>query len=67
LIETAATALPSDSSGEASCERASSDAHLDETVAWIATLLWPATKVAAADSSATAVWDTRRLAWRRVP
>lgn len=44
-----------------------SDTDLAETVALIATLLLPATQVAAADSSATAVWDTRRLAWRRVP
>ena len=44
-----------------------SDTDLDETVALIATLLWPATQVAAAESSATAVWDTRRMAWRRAP
>jgi hypothetical protein len=40
---------------------------LGETVALIATLLWPATQVAVAGTAATAVWDTRRLAWRKAP
>ncbi|MEO8922636.1 MAG: nucleotidyl transferase AbiEii/AbiGii toxin family protein [Caldimonas sp.] len=44
-----------------------SDTDLGETVALIATLLWPATQVAAADTSATAIWDTGRLEWRQAP
>jgi hypothetical protein len=40
------------------------DSNLDETVALIASLLWPPTQVATAGGPATALWDSARLQWR---
>lgn len=39
------------------------DAELGETVALIASLLWPPTQVAVEGSSAAAVWNASRLTW----
>lgn len=39
------------------------DAELGETVALIASLLWPPTQVAVASSPATTVWDASRSKW----
>ncbi len=40
------------------------DSKLSETVALIASLLWPPTQVAVAGTSATALWDAPRLKWQ---
>ena len=39
------------------------DSSLGETVALVASLLWPPTQVAVAGSPATALWDAPRLNW----